>query len=94
MPANMSSSWMCGILALLVLRTVCVKYCGTLPASGLQTAFPIGFFSVLDRPFKDLTTWMRFPKVEFFCMNRPDDPVVCYASAQAGTLDAQCHSQV
>jgi hypothetical protein len=29
----------------------------------LQTAFPIGVFSILDRPFKDLKTYMRFPKV-------------------------------
>ncbi len=29
----------------------------------MQTAFPIGFFSVMDRPFKNLSTYMRFPKV-------------------------------
>jgi magnesium-transporting ATPase (P-type) len=33
------------------------------------TAFPIGFFSVLDRPFKNLSTYMRFPKL--YNLNNP-----------------------
>ena len=27
------------------------------------TAFPIGIFSVVDRPFRSLDTYMRFPQV-------------------------------
>jgi hypothetical protein len=29
----------------------------------LQTAFPIAVFALVDRPFKDLKTYIRFPKV-------------------------------
>ena len=41
------------------------------PAGRAQTAFPIGVFSILDRPFKDLKTYMRFPKVRgtIACLN-------------------------